>query len=373
MPGLLHEWLGRSGALPLTVYFHTDFGREPLYSDIKAQNALQAAIGSAIDTLNLHSGRWRSLHITASSDAIKRLSCPTILDQLTSLELVITDFSSPADFMTESELNVTHLKLICFPLTSINVRWDMVTHATISEVVLNEALELLRRASNLQYYCVSLSGRRETDPVIPVVNPQLRSLDLWGPHFGTLLSEITLPSLEEWTQDMSRGRPLETMQSFVERSRCRIKMLNLSSPVLVSRALHPLLQKLPSVERIRLHFWITETDEDASIDDILIRIFVSGPENRTPEPFLPHLQLLEWKSSGSPPLSWDLLPIFYSKNNRRSLKLKTFAHESQITNKDAFELLRLEEKEGLDLQIIDEATGEDVLEPWRIGILEASV
>src|SRR5258708_4803368 len=54
LPGLLREWLTRSGALPLTIYFFH------LPSDIRSHraDAFSVTAGLAIDILNLHSGRW---------------------------------------------------------------------------------------------------------------------------------------------------------------------------------------------------------------------------------------------------------------------------------------------------------------------------
>ncbi|KIM36373.1 hypothetical protein M413DRAFT_292318 [Hebeloma cylindrosporum] len=378
LPGLLREWLCRSGTLPLTVYFYEHqnawFTTYNILFDGKARNALEVTKGLVIDILAPHSGRWRSFHLTASADVMKRFSESISPTQLNSLELAFTFVRrSPAtpEFITEPMPNLTELKLSRFPVASLNVLWDNITHATVSEVVLSEALELLRRASNLDYYCVTLADQGEVGPIIPVVHPRLRSLELRGPRIRRILSEITLPSLEEWAQDVTR-QSLEDMQSFVQRSRSHVKLLKLNCPILFPGAFNPLLQKLPSVERIHLNFRVTEEpDEDPLINEILIQLFDSDPENRNPEPFLPHLQLLECKPDGAVAFSWDLLPKWYRDGNRRPLKLRSFAYESQITDKIAFELLQLEE-EGLDLQIISEKTGEDILESYRISRVEAS-
>ncbi|KIM36372.1 hypothetical protein M413DRAFT_292316 [Hebeloma cylindrosporum] len=378
LPGLLREWLSRSGALPLTIYFHETWNRfgSRVDLDVKTRNALEVATGSAIDIINLHSGRWRFLHVTGSAGSIKRFASSTGHKQLISLELAGTLLLWPgANFITESELNLTHLKLSRFSFTDMNVRWDKITHATLSEVMLGKALEFLRRASNLEYYCISLSKRRELHFLDPVVHPRLRSVDLWGPDFEILLSKITLPSLEEWTstQDINDEHslvPLAAMRSFFKRSRCRVKVLNLNSPILRSSDLDPLLQELPSLERLHLYFWMTEPDEDPRMDDILIRIFDSDPEDRTPEGFLPHLRFMECKT-GAPSLSWDLLPVIIGHGRRRLLTLKVFAGESDISNQTAFELLRLEDEGlGLDLQIIDVSTGGDILDLFRIGMFD---
>lgn len=376
LPRLLREWLVRSGALPLTIYFfHKDWNTamsdSDLPRDIRTQkNALKIATGLAIDVLNLHSGRWRNLHFTASADILKRFSSSTKPKQLVSLELAaplaMTLLPTP-EFMMESELNLTHLKLICFPLTSINVRWDNIRYATLSGVTIHEALDFLRRAPSLEHYCVSTSERRNIGFINPILHPRLRSLRLSTPYLGSILKEINLPSLEELTQKTSgRDRPMAAMLSFVQRSGCCIKVLNLNGPLFLSEHLDTLLQKVPSLECIRLCFWLVYGDEEAVMDDILIRIFYSNPEDRTAEPFLSHLQFIECKmASPVPPFSWASIPKFYRDNgHRRSLALRAFAHKSDITDQTAVQLLELAD-EGVDLQIVDEVRGGDFLENFR--------
>ena len=76
LPGLLHEWLGRSGALPLTIHFShgsqdSDSSSEDNFSDTDHTNmadTLLIATGLVIHILNCHSSRWRNLHLKAKGD-----------------------------------------------------------------------------------------------------------------------------------------------------------------------------------------------------------------------------------------------------------------------------------------------------------------
>ena len=385
LPGLLHEWLGRTGALPLTVYFfHQDLdyilSDVELSRDIKTRkNALKVATGLVIDILNLHSGRWRNLHLTAGADIIRCFSSSTKPNQLVSLELAATLVTTllPMEFMTESELNVTHLKLSRFPLTSINVRWDNITHATLSEVTIHKGLDFLRRASSLEYYCLSTSKKREISPINLVLHPRLRSLHLETSYTEEVLNKINLPSLEEWTQDTRGERgSMAAMLSFVQRSGRSIKVLNLDN-LFIPSEVETLLQKLPSLERLRLCFWATYGDDEPVMepvmDDILIRIFESVPEDHTCEPFLPRLQFIECKMADPvAPFSWDYVPMFYRNGYRRSLALRAFARKSHITDEIAAQLLQLAD-EGVDLQIIDQSKGGDFLENFRNRMHEQNV
>jgi hypothetical protein len=378
LPGLLREWLGRSGMLPLTIYFfHHDWNsssENDLPNDIRTHRteAFEVITGLAIAILRLHSGRWQNLHLTASSDVFKRFSGFTKPKQLVRLELTATTVRNlllpMPEFMLESELNLTHLKLINFPFTSINVRWDNITHATLFELPTDEGLDFLRRASSLEYYCVSMSERRDIGFTNPIFHPRLHSLNLSTPYLGEVLQKVSLPSLEEWTQNMGvQGLPMAAMLSFLKRSGCRIRVLNLDNIRPPYEGLNTLLQTIPSLERIRLSYFSLYYGPGAVMDGILTRIFYSMPGESIPESFLPHLRFIECKMDppcAGAPFSWGFIPKLYRDGHRRSLTLRAFIHKSDITDQTAVQLLQLAD-EGVDLQIIDKVTGDDFLEIFR--------
>jgi hypothetical protein len=201
-------------------------------------DAFSVTAGLAIDILNLHSGRWRNLHLTASADILECFSSSTDSKQLVSLELGAPNrLPLPTrKFMMDSELNLTHLKLIYFPLKLINIRRDNITHATFSELSIEEGLGFLWQASSLEYYCVSMYKRRNFRLTNPILHPRLRSLHLSTSHLKDVLKNIDLPSLEEWTQNTNSAEPMAAMLSFLQRSGCCIKVLNLhGSPRFTSR------------------------------------------------------------------------------------------------------------------------------------------
>lgn len=109
------------------------------------------------------------------------------------------------------------------------------------------------------------------------------------------------------------------------------------------------------------------------MDDILIRIFESVPEDHTCEPFLPRLQFIECKMADPvAPFSWDYVPILYRNGHRRSLALRAFARKSHMTDETAAQLLQLVD-EGVDLQIIDDFKGGNFLENFRNRMHEQEV
>jgi len=83
LPGLLSEWLGRSGDLPLSIFFHHskltrpggEFsdGSESESGESESTNgALEVATGLAIGILNSHSGRWYNFNLNAGADILGR-------------------------------------------------------------------------------------------------------------------------------------------------------------------------------------------------------------------------------------------------------------------------------------------------------------
>jgi hypothetical protein len=388
LPALLHEWLCRSGGLPLTIYFFpyhdfTNFVTEDDVPDYISTwpDRLDIAATLVIDILNLHSGRWHNLHLKASADIFQRFSGSTEPKQLVSLELantLVEDTPSLPTFMMESELSPTHLKLTHFPPISINIHWDNITHATLT-VTNEEALDFLRRATSLEYFAlmeVMYQYDMYDSPMIgiqtPILHPQLRSLHLTTPHSKNILNAINLPSLEKWTQDTCIDNlPLAAMLSFLKRSGCPLKLLTLDTVPRHSVDLSTLLQALPSLEHLCLRFR-GGFKSTTVMDDILTRIFCSVPSSSdnlvdavSLESFLPNLRFMECCTNWVPaPFSWDRIPQLYLEGHRQSLTLKCAARSSDISDETALQLLQLADK-GLNLQIPDKTEDGDFLQKFR--------
>ena len=386
LPGLLREWLERSAVLPLTILVDDfrysdrtdldDASTEDEFSDDSTSDMSEFPTNQIIEILNFDSDRWRHLHISAGPHIFERFSCSTQPPQLVDLDLTLNLplFKHPIPkFLIESKLNPTHLKLTGFPLTSINVRWDNITHATLCKTSIEECIDFLRRASSLEYYHICTpSGVHDSmiDFGNPIIQPRLRSLNLATSYATRILEAIHLPSLEEWTQDMGGLRiPTATMLSLLERSGCFLNVLNLENVPLPSQDLDTLLQALPSLEILRLCFKWGFLDISI-MNDIITRIFCATPggnlsvEVAKPDYLLPCLQFIEIMPFA--PYLWDRLPQLYRQGQRKSLKLKSAAFKSHITDETASQLLQLLD-EGVDLQILDKTVGGDFLKNFRIG------
>ncbi|KIM37351.1 hypothetical protein M413DRAFT_277990 [Hebeloma cylindrosporum] len=391
LPCLLREWLGRSRSLPLTISFH--HGGLPCDSDSEEASSednssdgstpddpmitLNNATESVIDILDSNSDRWQSLHVSAPAYIFLRFPAYN-QHQLVNLRLQVIGGPHRPRFMTESEFAPTQLMLLYFPLTSVNVRLDHVTHLTLSWQTTEECLNVLRRALNLEYYKTSILEQSAVISGNPILHSRLHSLTLLG-RISAFLDAIILPSLEELIHGMGHEDPYVTtraMQSLLRRSNCSLKFLTITSLLGDYEVLRALLQAIPSLEHLELSFNVFGIC--AAVDHLLTHIFHPAPSNRsdisfeegpTPESFLPRLQCLHFSRD---PFPWDRIPQLYRHGHRKSLALKFTTHGSPFTRETALQLLQLTD-EGVDLKIVDKTTGVELLENLRKRMFSLSV
>jgi hypothetical protein len=235
----------------------------------------------------------------------------------------------------------------------------------------------LRRAPALEYFRASI--RRSDDPTVNVdaftVHPRIYSLNL-SDKTKKFLGIIDVPSLEEWTHCLTGVRlPVKATISLLERSSCRLKILNLQQISAGAGNLAILFQATPSLERLQIHFQQSTQHCSDVMDDILARIFHSPPDDGiTPAAdthhkiFLPRLQFIECTAeSGSythAPITWDQVPQVYRQGPRHSLTLKSVANTFQTTDETALKLLKLVD-EGAKFLIFDNFVGGDFLANFR--------
>jgi hypothetical protein len=271
----------------------------------------------------------------------------------------------------------TLLTLSNFSPTSIDIGWDNITHAILNKLNTNECLEVLKRAPALEYCEVAPWDDATVNLDTTTLHSRLRSLK-FSSRRTKYLEAINTPSLDEWIVN-TYGGPLlvTTMVSFLKRSGCCLKILNLQYISAPSDDLSILFQAMPSLEHLRLHFQSVRNDDGVLddilvMDDILTQIFNSPPSDSTfPSEeascpfFLPHLQFMECMTSIKKfaPFSWNHIPQLYRQGHRRSLTLKSAADKTHMTDETALQLLKLTD-EGVDLQILD-MRGGDFLENFR--------
>jgi hypothetical protein len=366
LPGLISEWLDRSGALPLTIWFF----QEKISDNDSEKEEFNDAINRIIEVLNLHSGRWRNLHldIFPGSDILEHLSGSMHPTQLFHLDLAVSGRRSPTQKFMKSKPFPTHLTLSNFSLVSVNIGWDNITNVILSHMSTSECVEILRRAPAVEYFMARQFIRRPDDPPVNAnaftIHPRIRSLFL-SEKPAKFMDMITTPALEEWTHFPNGRLPVDAMVSLIKRSGCYLKKLNLHYISVRSEHLSILFQAMPSLERLQIIFESSPNVNDV-VNDILVRIFRSPPDqsaipvDASHDTLLPRLQFLECITQ----ISWDRVPQLYRQGNRQSLTLKSPTNRTWTSDETAMELLKLVD-EGAKFQIRDTIEGGDFLENFR--------
>jgi len=321
-----------------------------------------------IEIINLHSGRWQNLHLNVGADIPERLCGSTQPNQLLFLQLGIDGGRPPRPkFVMKSKPFPTQLALTNFPPTTIDIGWEKITHAILSDLTSNECPKVLQRAPLLKYCQVQLWHHATVNPGTTILHRRLRSLN--SSYSGTgFLEAINVPSLEEWTHSTEdEPLPVTAMVSLLKCSGCCLKIVNLQHVLVPLGDLSVLFQAMPSLEHLRLQFWSVK-NADGIMDDFLAQIFIPL-QDASCESFLPHLQFMECIAGCGTmmaPFSWNHVPQLYHHGHRRLLTLKSAAKESHISDETAVQLLKLVDEE-VDLQILDTTTqaGGDFLENFR--------
>jgi len=111
LPGLLREWLSRSSMRPLTIFFRyfgclEEFDGDPPYEEFPDEStvfSVESAADFVIEVINLHSGRWRNLHldVTVGLDIPRRFCGSIHPNQLRFLELGLDHRDSRRSHMPE--------------------------------------------------------------------------------------------------------------------------------------------------------------------------------------------------------------------------------------------------------------------------------
>ena len=173
LPNLFCEWLGRSGLLPLTIFFYhagyyeQGFHEHTCNNFLKLQQvtAVKTATDLVIQMIKAQWSRLGNLYLNMGADMFDRLSGCMQSSKMVGLELVANGHRSPAqNFIVES--SPTYLALVNFAPTSINPGWDNVTQVVQAQLDVKECVELLRRAPSLEYCKVYDLGEYTNDHMV---------------------------------------------------------------------------------------------------------------------------------------------------------------------------------------------------------------
>ncbi|KDR86021.1 hypothetical protein GALMADRAFT_205251 [Galerina marginata CBS 339.88] len=362
---LTKEWLARSGQLPLTIVVS--------WMDYQTSDT-SLALDPFVDTINGYANRWRSLEVKLPFTSLSRLFCnPVPQSQLEVLKI----FSShpnqhhlaPTDRLIFANVNLhpQRVQLLHVSLDSINLRWDNLMHLDVDAPFMDQCLEILSHAPQLQY-CnfsgITWRGEGFQIPSSPITHSLLRELSLsssiqvlFSGSQPLLLNALVLPSLEQLKLDIEQ-HTLQPLLSLIGRSSWPLRKLYLTLWAIdheaVEDELIEVLHAISSLQEFELNaFYINMR---TITDHFLARLN------------FPQLQIFNY--TGIRFFSWEGLTVFAtgfhssgSSNSRpqtmciRLENLEDGYIEEDYINKESLKSLILLRDAGLDITIAARRVG----------------
>jgi hypothetical protein len=157
----------------------------------------------------------------------------------------------------KSKPSPTELTLMTVGLPYVDIVWNNLTMASVTEIRVDDCLELIRRAPLLETLKLESIHPSSVLPIsnTGVIYPRLRSLELlgiWEENVVTgILDSLRLPSMEQWIHDKS-SIPLDNMTSFIVYSSSCLKIFKMGIYNLDCHQVTGLLSHLPSLEFLEL-------------------------------------------------------------------------------------------------------------------------
>jgi len=357
LPDLVADWLERSGGLPLTL--------EVSYCAIYGYPHPDR-LASVIDALNQHSGRWCDVKFNLPSDYVARLcgsSPPEYLRELSISSDNKDETDLPLSFKMNARPNPMKFKIWGFLLEGVDVAWANLVHLDLKWTTFDGVLQVIRDAPLLEICSLSFISPPIDDfriPEITIRHPYLRTLELvlfeQTGVFHQLINSLELPSLESWSVEfveLQESMVLGVMTSFLERSGCRLKSLNMKqerAPAVED--FERFLQAVPYIQHLRV---ACPPPYDRSLtpvmDNILERISVSPPiQTSHTAGFLSDLQSLQL--SGRELNAWTCIPLIFRLPHRKLLRVNIDMYSVTIGDDILEELVQLVDQ-GIELDIYD--------------------
>jgi hypothetical protein len=338
---LVPEWLDRSASLPLTIRL-SDYRWHEEGND-------EDPCDEVINVLNKHSARWHDMDFVLPAHLLERLSG---LSQENILSRLVLRFFNPpssrfSTFSMKSKPSPTDLTLLGVGLPYVDIVWSNLTVASISDISVDDCLELIRRAPLLETLRLELIY--PSSDVLPISNtrtvyPHLRSLELLTISEKNvvtgILDSLHLPSLERWIHDES-SIPLDNMKSFIKYSSSSLKIFKIGIDCLHYSEVHGLLFRLPSLEFLELR---SARARGQSTSELISSLCDTAQFSL----YLLHLQSLEFTCQSDFP--WKSLPRIFALPRWQSLRVRVTPQFGFPVDDDIKLLLELRDK-GFDFRV----------------------
>ncbi|KAF8326894.1 hypothetical protein F5887DRAFT_1013060 [Amanita rubescens] len=282
----LHTWIGRSGVLPLTLYL-----RRGKWDPSEHDRTVLFLVALA-----RHASRWEAVYFDFAAELPGRRHSPEFY-----IDFPFASWSSLRRISSSKHFAPLH--------QNKSIPWSQLTHFTIeADMSPQVALEILERCPHLVDARIRLdSTLTQAKTSSPLIQNNLRKLDLMTYNLALFFSAITLPSLADLRLILLSPSSEEANHfvSFLTRSRCQLDKLAFSGiPFSADDMTHCLEQEsCNSLTELTIEYTMITQPRPHRIpavtDDVLKRLTLRSSK---PAPLCPNLLYLRFHKG-----EWDSL------------------------------------------------------------------
>jgi hypothetical protein len=341
------NWLQLSGDVPLILTL-------AVFKYLEADSVSQEECDAVIDLLNQHSGRWGNLLLYMPASLFLRFCGTSPPSRLCEIHLIGNCHELPT-FKMRSRPSPTHLTIVHFPISTVDIKWNNLTFLKMTLPVLDGCIEAIQQAPLLETCSITLSST-EFLPFIPKTTLRhlcLRTLKLVNFPVGILcsfLDALDLPALQAYhhlTLDMRDDISADNMISLLNRSRIDLKQLTLNAYSLRVEDLKKLLNAVPWLQNLQLG--VQSIANAPVIRELFEHLYSSPPSIGDIPGVLPSLQSLT--ISGCKISIWGCIPHLFSSPHRKLLRLEVNERNEIDIDNDTFRTIVRLVDEGFNIRI----------------------
>ena len=298
---IAHEWLFRSGQLPLSVRICSKL------NDHKTVPALA-------NIINRYSSRWSDLDLYIPESYYQHFRAThNHAPILKSIRFKCSAYATMKNFQLTCP-RLERANLSDFHLPGINIQWENLTHLTLHSMHIDDSFLILRNTPRLVFCKVSGSSPRARESIRTVVLTSLESLQLRG-FVNDFLNNLITPHLKEFSLRDYYSPSIMAVTSFFRRSACSLHSLSI-----IVRTFPPyfegfmrFLQSMPSLSTLSLISITTlentrfATPEEYDPRNILrlVNKVLSSQSTSLQQGLLPNLKIFEYTGN------LDLRPEYF--------------------------------------------------------------
>lgn len=367
---LVHDWLGRSGQLPLYIRLHAGIEHGapehypiPSHCDVHARRV--------IDAVNAYANRWTYIDLELPTSFMLHVRCfsgpKSAMVKTLRLNLLASDvFEPPLDRTMQiglyGNLSPTKLLIRGLHLSQVGIQWNGLTRVEAFDLSLAECLDLLRIAPAMTHLLLTRLSKVGTchtsGQQLVFCHRELRSLSLRTVYryavaaLDTLFERTSFPALThlvfEQVPIFSESSVKALIDNITRSESCLLNMeIKISTlPIDCSKAI-AMFHALPTLETLALE--LGRYEDTPCLDPILTALVMNiGNNGRV---LLPRLKSLTIRKTR---FTWDrlfqILPPYHLSS---LLSLRIILPCTQSLNDDVVRELSNLKRRGTKAQLLD--------------------